>query len=65
MMLFDDATTPGKTQWGFANAVTATARDTADPDRRAELERMGFTMATEAPARFHNDMRALAVVKGA
>lgn len=40
------ATPAGKTQWGFANAVTRLAGQTEDADRQAELEILGGELLT-------------------
>jgi len=37
------------TAWGLVNAVTATARETQDTDRRIEIERMGGSMIEQFP----------------
>jgi hypothetical protein len=40
-----------KSQFGLANAITATARDTRDPELRWNLEELGGAIAIGAPVR--------------
>ena len=52
--LFED--NEGQTQFGLINAVTATARDLADAERRAALEHLGYRLLNEEEAAFQATM---------
>jgi len=53
--------TDGYTQFGMVNGITATARDTLDADRRAELERMAFEVLCENNQQFGRRMEQAVV----
>jgi hypothetical protein len=49
----------GLTQFGITQAVTATARDASNADRRQVLERMGFELSSQKPENFEQTMIAV------
>lgn len=58
MFAQETATPAGKTQWGFANAVTRLARDTEDTDRKVELEILGGTLLEGEPLKWFKKVEA-------
>lgn len=46
----------GHTQFGFIQAVTASARDLDNADRKADLERLGFTLTHQSEEQFERTM---------